>query len=127
MTTQTLRGMAKNGPTHWRGDRTGGNRQTVRGSVESLEEASFRNSIQRLSVWWGGRRRCPEADMQAFTDFAMALKMPPNPVRALDNSLNATEQAGRDIYFNVNNITLLGSCNHCHSLTLLLVASVPAA
>ena len=36
---------------------------------------------------------------------AMALKMPPNPVRALDNSVVPAEQAGRDIYFNANNIT----------------------
>ena len=116
MTTQTLRGMAKNGPTHWRGDRTGGNRQTVRGSVESLEEASFKEFNPAFVSLVGRQTPLSEADMQAFTDFAMALKMPPNPVRALDNSLNATEQAGRDIYFNVNNITLLGSCNHCHSL-----------
>jgi hypothetical protein len=54
--------------------------------------------------------------MQSFTDFAMSLAMPPNPVRALNNTLNATEQAGRDIYFNVNSITLLGSCNNCHTL-----------
>jgi hypothetical protein len=54
--------------------------------------------------------------MQAFTDFAMALTMPPNPVRALDNQLNAFEAAGRNIYMNVNNTTLLGGCNHCHTL-----------
>ena len=116
MTTQTLRGMAKNGPTHWRGDRIGGNRQTVRGSVETLEEASFKEFNPAFVGLVGRQTPLSDADMQAFTDFAMALKMPPNPVRALDNSLSASEQAGRDIYFNVNNITGLGSCNHCHSL-----------
>ena len=116
MTTQTLRGMAKNGPTHWRGDRIAGARQTVRGSVESLEEASFKEFNPAFVGLVGRQTPLSAADMQAFTDFAMALKMPPNPVRALDNALNASEQAGRDIYFNVNNITGLGSCNHCHSL-----------
>ena len=119
MTTQTLRGMAKNGPTHWRGDRTGGAtaaRAVVRGKVESLEEASFKEFNPAFVGLLGRQAPLSEADMQAFTDFAMALKMPPNPVRALDNSLSAAEQAGRDIYFNVNNITGLGSCNHCHTL-----------
>ena len=116
MTTQTLRGMARNGPTHWRGDRNGSTRQTVRGGVETFEEASFKEFNPAFVGLVGRQTPLSDADMQAFTDFAMALKMPPSPVRALDNSLNATEQAGRDIYFNVNNITGLGSCNHCHAL-----------
>ncbi len=116
MTTQTLRGMAKNGPTHWRGDRIGGTRATVRGSVETLEEASFKEFNPAFVGLLGRQAPLSDADMQAFTDFAMALKMPPNPVRALNNSLTAAEQAGRDTYFNVNNITGLGGCNHCHSL-----------
>ena len=116
MTTQTLRGMAKNGPTHWRGDRIGSNRATVRGSVESLEEASFKEFNPAFVGLLGRQTPLSDADMQAFTDFAMALKMPPNPIRALDNSLTAVEQAGSNVYFNVNNITGLGSCNHCHSL-----------
>jgi hypothetical protein len=53
--------------------------------------------------------------MQAFTDFAMALSMPPNPVRALDNSLTADQLAGRSI-FNGTPTTLLGNCNTCHQL-----------
>jgi DNA-binding beta-propeller fold protein YncE len=116
MTTQTLRGMVKNGPTHWRGDRTGGNRATVRGTLETLEEASFKEFNPAFVGLLGRQAPLSDADMQAFTDFAMALKMPPNPVRALDNSLSAEEQAGSNTYFNVNNITGLGSCNHCHTL-----------
>ena len=54
--------------------------------------------------------------MQAFTDFALALTPPPNPIRQLDNSLTADQQLGRDIYFQVGDITGLGSCNHCHTL-----------
>ena len=88
----------------------------MRGSVESLEEASFKAFNPAFVGLVGRQTPLSDADMQAFTDCAMALKMPPNPVRALDNSLSATEQSGRDIYINVNNITGLGSCNHCHRL-----------
>jgi len=30
--------------------------------------------------------------------------------------LTSAQQAGRDSYFNVDNITDTGSCNHCHAL-----------
>ena len=116
MTTQTLRGMSGNGPTHWRGDRIGAGRQVVRGSLESQEEASFKEFNPAFVALVGRETALAESDMQAFTDFAMALKMPPNPVRALDNSRASAEQAGRNIFFNNNGITLLGSCNHCHTL-----------
>jgi DNA-binding beta-propeller fold protein YncE len=116
MGTQTLRGMRGNGPLHWRGDRTGINRQTVRGSLESLEEASFKEFNSAFVGLVGREAELGESQMQSFTDFAMALSMPPNPVRALNNALNEAEQAGRDIYFNNNTITLLGSCNNCHAL-----------
>ena len=116
MGTQTLRGMRGNGPLHWRGDRTGTNRQVVRGLLESLEDASFKEFSSAFVGLVGRDTELTPAQMQSFTDFAMTLTMPPNPVRALNNSLTATEQAGRDIYFNVNTITLLGSCNTCHTL-----------
>jgi hypothetical protein len=116
MTTQTMRGMRGNGPLHWRGDRTGITRQTVRGSIEPLEDASFKEFNPAFVGLVGRETTLGESQMQSFTDFAMAITMPPNPVRALNNSLNATEQAGRDIYFNTNTITLLGSCNSCHTL-----------
>ena len=116
MNTQTLRGMRGNGPLHWRGDRTGANRQIVRGALESLEEASFKEFNSAFVGLVGRENELSESDMQSFTDFAMALATPPNPIRALTNQLNPTEQAGRDIYNNVSNITLLGSCNTCHAL-----------
>ena len=116
MSTQTLRGMRGNGPLHWRGDRTGTNPQNVRGATESLEEASFKEFNTAFVVLNGRETALTDTQMQSFTDFAMALTMPPNPVRALNNTLNETETAGRDIYLNVNTITLLGGCNLCHVL-----------
>jgi DNA-binding beta-propeller fold protein YncE len=115
MTTQTLRGMAGNGPMHWRGDRTGTNRQVVRGSLETLEEASFKEFNSAFVELVGREALLSAEQMQSLTDFAMTLAMPPNPVRKLDNSLSATEQSGRDIYFNAPS-TLLGACNNCHRL-----------
>ena len=116
MTTQTLRGIADSGPQHWRGDRPGRTRQVVNGVEESLEAAAFKEFNPAFVELNGRTSGLPAADMQAFTDFAMALMPPPNPVRNLDNSLSAAEARGEDIYFNVANITGIGSCNHCHTL-----------
>ena len=116
MTTQTLRGISDSGPQHWRGDRTGENRVVVDGELESLEAAAFKEFNPAFVELLGRTDELPEADMQAFTDFAMALTPPPNPVRNLDNSLTPRQANGRDIYFSVDDITGLGSCNHCHTL-----------
>ena len=115
MTTQTLRGMRGNGPLHWRGDRTGTSRQTVRGAVETLEEAAFKEFNGAFIGLLGRETVLTPTQMQAFTDFAMRLAMPPNPIRALDGSLTTDEAAGRNIYLNVPT-TLLGSCDNCHRL-----------
>ena len=115
MATQTLRGMRGNGPLHWRGDRMGRNRATVRGAQESLEEAAFKEFNPAFVALNGREAPLAAADLQAFTDFAMRLAMPPNPVRALDNSLTPDEAQGRDIYLNTPT-TLLGSCDNCHRL-----------
>ncbi|TGD72777.1 hypothetical protein E4634_14775 [Mangrovimicrobium sediminis] len=116
MTTQTLRGIADSGPQHWRGDRTGENRAVVNGEQESIEAAAFKEFNPAFVELVGRAEELDEQDMQAFTDFAMALTPPPNPVRRLDNSLTAAQAHGREIYFEVGNITGIGSCNHCHSL-----------
>jgi hypothetical protein len=115
MTTQTLRGMRGNGPLHWRGDRTGTNRVTVRGALESLEDASFKEFNPAFVSLLGRETPLTTAQMQAFTDFAMQIAMPPNPVRALDDSLTDDQRAGRDIYFNTPT-TLIGTCDGCHRL-----------
>jgi DNA-binding beta-propeller fold protein YncE len=115
MTTQTLRGMKGNGPMHWRGDRTGTSRAVVRGTTESLEEAAFKEFNSAFVALLGRETALPADQMQAFTDFVMQLAMPPNPVRALDNSLTEQESAGRNFYMNFPS-TLLGSCDNCHRL-----------
>ncbi|MEM6545362.1 MAG: hypothetical protein AAF680_10675, partial [Pseudomonadota bacterium] len=119
MTTQTLRGIADSGPQHWRGDRTGQNRAMVNGERESLEAAAFKEFNPAFVGLVGRANPLASSEMQAFTDFAMALTPPPNPIRRLDNSLTAAQARGRDIYFEVDDITGIGSCNHCHTLNPL--------
>ena len=115
MTTQTLRGMKGNGPMHWRGDRTGTTRAVVRGSTETLEEAAFKEFNSAFVALLGRETVLTSPQMQSFTDFVMQLAVPPNPVRALDNSLTDQEAAGRSFYLNFPS-TLLGSCDNCHRL-----------
>ena len=116
MTTQTLRGIADSGPQHWRGDRTGENAAVVGNSRESTAAAAFKEFNPAFVGLVGRHEELSEEQMQQFTDFALALTLPPNPVRQLDNSLTPEQQDGHDIYFNVDNITGTGSCNHCHEL-----------
>ena len=112
MTTQTLKGMRGNGPMHWRGDRMG----LTKKSTETLEEASFKDFNDSFVSLLGRGSVLTETELQNLTDFAMKLSLPPNPIRALDNSLTAQEQAGKEIYFNKADVTELGSCNNCHTL-----------
>ena len=117
MVTQSLRGMANHGPMHWRGDRTGGfnepSAQPDSGSFD--EQEAFRQFNEAFVGLLGRSSQIAPADMQAFTDFALQITYPPNPIRALDNSLTPDQQAGRDMYFN-KPATLGMKCNFCHVL-----------
>lgn len=90
MTTQSLRGLADQGPMHWRGDRTGASR----GGDPFDEDAAFKEFNAAFEGLIGRTAPLTDAEMQAFTDFALQITYPPNPIRALDNSLTASESAG---------------------------------
>ena len=98
MTTQTLRGMVNDGSMHWRGDRTGGNDP---GGSPFDSEAAFKKFHVAFDGLLGRAQPVTEqsAEMQQFTDFILEVTLPPNPVRAIDNSLTADQQAGRDFFF----------------------------
>ncbi len=119
MTTQSLRGMANQGPMHWRGDRNGegqgSNAQPDGGSFN--EEAAFKAFNPAFVGLIGRDEELTAAQMQAFTDFQLQVMYPPNPIRALDNSLNPTQQAGRDFFFNNKSFALgeLFTCQGCHT------------
>src|SRR5262249_27900244 len=117
MTTQTLRGMGNNGPMHWRGDRSGANNP---GGSSLDENTAFNRFLPAFDGLIG--RGSPDAavsstDMQAFADFILQVMMPPNPVRALDNSLNTDQAAGRAIFTNTNRLSdTIRFCGGCHTL-----------
>ena len=115
MTTQSMRGLRGHGPMHWRGDRTGTNR--VNG--ETLEEAAFKEFNEAFDGLAGLGQELGEADMQDFTDFAMRIAYPPNPIRQLDNQLVGIELRGEEQF--VNGVVriqtgLLEVCAQCHTL-----------
>src|SRR6185369_1470734 len=93
MTTQTLRGMSNSGPMHWRGDRANGFF-----GVGTNEDLSFNNFIVAFGGLVGRSALLSTSDMQDFTDFALTMTLPPNPIRKLDNSLTADQSAGRTFY-----------------------------
>ena len=103
MTTQSLRGLDLQGPQHWRGDRLG--------------DANF--SFNAFNVAFPGLlgRNGPltGSEMQAFTDFALQLRYPPNPVRSLDNSLTTAQQLGASLFV-LNPTDSVASCEGCHTL-----------
>ncbi len=116
MTTQSMRGLRGHGPMHWRGDRTG----TVRVGGETLEEAAFKEFNEAFDAFLGLGGELSDADMQAFTDFALRITYPPNPVRQLDNSLTGIEVDGERLY-NAGVVRvqtgLREVCQQCHPLS----------
>jgi len=138
MTTQTLKGLSNSGPMHWRGDRADGffglDQSYSSGDGTGDEALSFDNFIVAFPGLVGSEFPPTDpqlqSDMVKFTTFALEMTLPPNPVRALDNSLTPAQQAGRDFYFGEHGgndcsdgICILGqegtlgfSCNGCHTL-----------
>ncbi|MFN8645065.1 MAG: hypothetical protein U0802_26580, partial [Candidatus Binatia bacterium] len=114
MTTQTLRGMAHGGPMHWRGDRSGGQFPDDPAALdERLAFLAFNVAFPGLIGRDEGE--IPDADMQAFTDFVLSIQLPPNPIRALDNSLTPAADRGRDLFFG-RTTDVVANCNGCHTL-----------
>jgi DNA-binding beta-propeller fold protein YncE len=113
MTTQSLRGMADHGPMHWRGDRSGGNNPGGDALDETQAFIKFNVAFDGLL---GRGAPIPPGDMAAFAAFALAMTYPPNPIRALDNSLTPDENAGRTKFFGPANSDVFQPCNGCHRL-----------
>jgi YVTN family beta-propeller protein len=115
MTTQTLRGMNTHGPMHWRGDRSGANSSGV--SSDALDEdLAFKTFNVAFEGLLGRAAPLTPAQMQAYTDFILQVTPPPNPIRALDNSLTSDQQAGSDYYLGAFNSDQVTNCNGCHTL-----------
>ncbi len=117
MTTQTMRGMSTHGHMHWRGDRVTGyfGTQDARNiqNMENLDERlSFKNFIVAFEGLMGldveldsvdatnkpQKTRDLERDMDKFADFMLAVQLPPNPIRKLNNKLSTSAQRGADFF-----------------------------
>ncbi len=117
MTTQSLRGMVNSGPMHWRGDRTGPACASIDVNRDPACESQAFDAFNVAFPGLVGRDEGPlqQSDMDAFTTFALRLTYPPNPIRALDNSLTPQQQAGANLYS--GRITdIVATCNGCHVL-----------
>jgi len=123
MITQSMRGMANHGAMHWRGDQTGGNLEAD-GSQESnvqpdmgiynerLAFSKFNNTFVGLQ---GRSTQLSTEAMDEFTDFALELMYPANPIRHLDDSLTPAQQAGKDFFFDPTKMADTGfHCSGCH-------------
>lgn len=104
LVTQTLRGLSTHGAMHWRGDRTGG----YTPGVDPRDERSALRQFNPAFVDLLGRETpLLPAEMDALEDFVLAITPPPNPNRALDNSLTPFQRAGRERFT---------ACTHCHRI-----------
>jgi DNA-binding beta-propeller fold protein YncE len=115
MTTQSLRGMDNHGPMHWRGDRNGRpeepNAQPNGGVFDEVR--AFMKFNPAFVGLIGRSEQLTTDEMQSFTDFVLEVMYPPNPIRALDNSLTAGQQLAETQFFNTVMDTVQ-TCNGCH-------------
>jgi hypothetical protein len=121
MTTQTLRGLSTHGGMHWRGDRTNGffnptpSDCTNPTAGDCDEQISFDNFIVAFEGLIGHDGLIPTPDMQKFTDFALQLMPPPNPVAPIDGIPTPAQAAG-DSDYHVLPADGGVTCNTCHVL-----------
>jgi DNA-binding beta-propeller fold protein YncE len=103
MVTQSLRGLAGTGPLHWRGDR-----------------ADFNAFNPAFVSLLGGMQELPGTDMQAFTDFVLGIRYPPNPNQNLDRTypnpaFGPSAERGR-VAFTTQQLDGPFRCSDCHAL-----------
>ena len=111
MTVQSFRGLAGQGPMHWRGEQTAGNDP---GGDPLDEVANFGKFRGAFTGPLGAAAPISDADFTAFTDFILSIEYPPNPIRALDDVLNPAQLAGAALFGGpVTDIVL--PCVGCHT------------
>ncbi|TFG95451.1 MAG: hypothetical protein E4H11_05040, partial [Myxococcales bacterium] len=113
MTTQSLRGMAGQGPMHWRGDRTGGNDP---GGSALDEDAAFKKFNPAFVGLLGAPNELLAPDMQRYANFALSLEYPPNPVAPLNDVLTGSAATGQGHFTNLTPDGGAIACNTCHDL-----------
>jgi len=123
MATQSMRGMANHGAMHWRGDQTGGNLEADGSQEDNVqpdmgiynERLAFSKFNNTFVALHGRSVPLSTEAMNEFTDFALALMYPPNPIRHLDDSLTPAQQAGKDFFFDPTKVVdSVFHCSGCH-------------
>jgi YVTN family beta-propeller protein len=105
MTTQTLRGMVNHGAMHWRGDRANGFFGVDTRTAPPFDsDLAFRNFIVAFAGLLGRATPPSDQEMQRFSDFALLLTMPPNPIRNLDGTLTAAQARGRSFFLGCDGV-----------------------
>lgn len=115
MVTQTLRGLEGMEPFHWRGDRR-----------------DFQHFNSAFVSLMGRNDELPDAEMDLFADFAMTIRMPPNPFRTLEDELpaaipvlqvsgfgahvDADPIRGEELYLNGLDGERTKNCVDCHAM-----------
>lgn len=118
MTTQSLRGMLKNGALHWRGDKS-------RAEEEPNSRANNTGSFNTFGAFlefnpafvglMGRSTQLAPTEMEKFATFAMSLTYPPNPEMALNRVHTGIAAQGENLYFG-RDTDGVGNCNFCHTL-----------
>lgn len=116
MTTQSFRGMDNHGALHWRGDKTGGNHEINMQPDSGVynEDFAFKEFNGAFEGLIGRHELLSDEEMQAFSDYALEIMYPPNPIRSLDNSLTESQQAGHDFFFG-GLADPFAPCSGCHA------------
>lgn len=104
MHTQTLRGIAENGPLHWRGDRTGGR---APGDPPVDPAIAFLDFAEAVRLVQGADNAADPDAMVAMAAWATAITPPPNPYLPFDGVRTPTQQAAWDLF-------TAGDCVECH-------------
>jgi len=117
MTTQTLKGMVNSGAMHWRGDRAIG----FFGQDKTDPRLSFNNFIVAFPELLGSEMEPTDPELQErmfeFTEFALSMQLPPNPVRNLDRSFTPLQQAGNDFFRGPVKVDSgQRTCTECHEV-----------
>ncbi len=99
-TTQSLRDLGGTEPLHWRGDR-----EDFQAFNKAFPGLLKRQTGQLLT-----------SEMDAFTNFIMTVKFPPNPNRILDDTLTAGALSGQNDFIAVLRDANVRTCNGCHAL-----------
>jgi hypothetical protein len=114
MLTQTMRGIKAHGPLHWRGDRNGG----FDPDGDPMDTVAAMNQFNPAFVTLLGRESIlGQEDMDKLTAYSLQITPPPNPIRALDNSLTPMQQAGKDFFTGATSVMGRNTCASCHPVS----------